>query len=187
MVLYETEQERKLEKKPVGQDYYPLSDHKDIQEMVFNPALANKPTPFMRPRPKDAPLGKKTPLPQSKPMQQIGYEESKGNNNYSIGQTMDPSLDKYHPDQKVIMKGQPREGFGGVKPSIGKVVSSKPGITTKTGTGLGTGNKISSLSKVGTGSLNKNGPSKIGADKGDKGTDSTKPPTLKSGFKPVYD
>jgi len=154
MVLYETEQERKMEKKPIGQAYYPLADHADIQDMVFNPALANKPTPFMRPRPKDAPQLQKRPEITSKPsMKQIGFEESKMNKDFGFdsGNTLDPSLDKYDPGQKVIMKGNAREGYGVGKPSVGNLGGPKTTTSTlKSGTGM---NKVSSVNKVGTGSM----------------------------------
>ena len=184
MVLYETEQERKMEKKPIGQAYYPLADHEDIQDMVFNPALANKATPFMRPRPKDAPQLQKKPAITSKPpMKQLGYEESKdsGFGFGGMGQTIDPSLDKYDPNQKVVMKGAPREGYGPVKTTMG----SKPGISTgmKSG-GMTTGSKVSSVSKIGGTAMSKNVPSKMGMS---KGNESEQPPVMKSGFKPTYD
>ena len=77
VMLYETEQERRMEKKPVGQAYYPLAEHQDIQEIVFDPELANKPNPYMRPRPNDAikAAPKKPAITQETPVPKPKYPE----------------------------------------------------------------------------------------------------------------
>ena len=46
------EDERKLLKKPVGEAFMPLAQHKDIQQMVFN-GEEYKPGPYVRPNPQN--------------------------------------------------------------------------------------------------------------------------------------
>jgi len=156
-----------LRKKPVGKDYYPLASTQDIQEMVFDPALANKPNPFMRPRPKDAPklmAPKPKPALTQKPSGPSGggfggfghEEETKAD--YGMGGLGSKPVSKYDPDQPVMVKGIAREGLGlgGSKSGSTLGTGSRIGTTGSriggTGTGMGTGlAKNSSVNKYGTG------------------------------------
>jgi len=166
-MLYETEDERRLEKKPVGKDYYPLASTQDIQEMVFDPALANKPNPFMRPRPKDAPklmapkpkpaLTQKPSAPSGGGFGGFGHEEET-KADYGMGGLGSKPVSKYDPDQPVMVKGIAREGLGlgGSKSGSTLGTGSRIGTTGSriggTGTGMGTGlAKNSSVNKYGTG------------------------------------
>lgn len=152
-MLYETEDERRLEKKPVGKAYYPLAETQDIQEMVFDPTLANKPNPYMRPRPKDAPklmAPKPKPALTQKPGGFGGYEETKAEEYGGFGQP----VSKYDPDQPVRMNGVARENLGG----------SKSGSTLGMGSRIGT----TGVSKVGT-----TGVSKVGTTGVTKTTSTT--------------
>jgi len=147
-MLYETEDERRLEKKPIGKDYYPLASTQDIQEMVFDPTLANKPNPYMRPRPKDAPklmAPKPKPALTQKPGGFGGYEETKSQEYGGFGQ--EKPVSKYDPDQPVMMKGVARENL----------VASKSGSTLGMGSRIGT----TGVSKVGTTGVSKVGTTGI--------------------------
>lgn len=153
-MLYEFEDERRLEKKPVGKDYYPLASTQDIQEMVFDPTLANKPNPYMRPRPKDAPKlmpPKPKPALTQKPSGPsgggfgFGHEETKSD-------YQEKPVSKYDPDQPVMMKGVARENLIGSKSGSTLGAGSRIGTTgtgltkntsaTKYGTSTGTGTRI---------------------------------------------
>lgn len=51
-MVYETEDERKLLKKPIGKDFYPLAKFEDIQKMVFsNKESKVDPGEYVRPKP----------------------------------------------------------------------------------------------------------------------------------------
>lgn len=103
-MLYETEDERRMEKKPIGKDFYPLAQYEDIQEIVFNPANANKPTPFMRPRPTGQNAPAKKPITQGTTMPQLPYEE-----------------------EEKMNKAEPSMGFSS-KPLVKPSMNSKMGI-----------------------------------------------------------
>jgi hypothetical protein len=51
-MVYETEDERKLLKKPIGKDFFPLAKFEDIQKMVFkNDKSKVDPGEYVRPKP----------------------------------------------------------------------------------------------------------------------------------------
>jgi len=48
--IVESEQERRAERRPVGQDFMPLADTPDIQEIVFDPARQGPQKPMIAPK-----------------------------------------------------------------------------------------------------------------------------------------
>lgn len=157
-MLYETEQERKMEKKPTGQAYYPLSQHEDIQEMVFDPTKMNKALPFMRPRPKNdqttAPKKAIVSQPKNLPIeypQEDDYEEYKGNSQPVNFGVSGQSYSKPVSSQKAVSGRSGVTGFSGSRMSQQEepeeenyvqgytkpLASQKVGSTRTGGTGFG--------------------------------------------------